>query len=85
MSNEQLQQAVRVLMVSRVTDALQAGSKVIFVETDEMAILLGLPKPDAVLPDTDTATIAIDLAEIAQVHHEMACEADTQPVKVNLS
>lgn len=79
-SDEQLRCALTITLAARTRHAIREGALMLFVETREMAALLGVPYGE---PDLTSATadMAIDVAGMEQARRELDCEADTSPMK----
>ena len=78
-SNDDLQRALCVTLAARTRHAMTEGATIIFVETREMAALLGIPFAAPLEPDMDTAALGMAEARLA-----LLCEQATREYRPNL-
>lgn len=72
-SNDDLQKALHITLAARTRQAMLENATILFVETREMAGLLGIPFATPLVPDTDTAELGMAEARLA-----LSCEEITR-------
>ena len=77
MSDDELQRALQITLAARTRHAIREHAIMVFVETREMAALLGISFGEGEMPD-EGGTGELDVKGFAQAQLELRCEEATQ-------